>query len=185
MRIIYFRYMKLKILLLLLTFSHISSAQIFTTINGHADFLSEAPLEVIKASTEELQGVLDLGQKTFAFKMYIKSFDGFNNPLQKVHFFENYMEVRQFPTATFTGKILEELDSKRKVYRAKGMLSIHGVQVERIIEVNLDLGPENIAFDANFSVPLADFNIDLPRIVYQKIAQVISVNVHGNMKIKK
>jgi polyisoprenoid-binding protein YceI len=172
-------------MLLFLFFTHVSTAQIFMTINGHADFLSEAPLEIIKASTEQLQGVLDKNNKTFAFKMYIKSFDGFNNPLQKVHFFENYMEVRQFPLATFKGKILEELDSTRGVYRAKGMLSIHGVEEERIIEVSLNIEKETIEFEANFSVPLVDFNIDLPRIVYQKIAQVIRVNVHGIMKIKE
>jgi polyisoprenoid-binding protein YceI len=164
---------------------NIGWAQIFTTITGHADFISVAPLETISASSEQLQGILDLNKKTFAFKMYIKSFDGFNSQLQKVHFFENYMEANDFPVATFKGKILEDINSATNQYRAKGMLQIHGVEMDRIIDIEIDLEDKTINFRASFKVPLIEHNIDLPRIVYQKIAEEILVNVNGNMKIKE
>lgn len=177
--------MKYRILFILFIIINTCTAQQFTMINGHIDFLSNAPLEIIKASSEQLQGVLDKDNKTFAFKIYIKSFDGFNSPLQKVHFFENYMEVREFPLATFKGKILEEIDINRKIYRAKGILLIHGIGVERIIEVNLNIDTKQVDFSASFLVPLEDHNIDLPRIVYQKIAEEINVHVHGSLKIRE
>lgn len=177
--------MILRLILLFILIQNICSAQIFTTVTGQADFISTAPLETISASSDQLQGILDINKKTFAFKMYIKSFDGFNSRLQKVHFYENYMEAADFPIATFTGKILEDIQSERKKYRAKGMLLIHGVEMDRIINVDLDLKNKTIDFSASFKVPIIEHDIDLPKIVYQKISEEIEVKVKGNMKLKE
>lgn len=177
--------MKLKILFFLIIIQNICSAQIFTNINGHVDFISEAPLEIISASSEQLQGVLNLDKGTFAFKMYVRTYDGFNSELQKFHFYENYMEANDFPIATFKGKILEEINAGRKKYRAKGKLMIHGVTVERIIEVQLEIIGKSVNYQSTFEVPLVEHDIDLPRIVYQKIADIIKVNISGEMKLKE
>ena len=177
--------MKLRQFLFCILISKGCFAQIFTTVNAHVDFISEAPLEIIEASTEQLQGVLNLSKNTFAFKMYIKSFDGFNSQLQRVHFYENYMEANDFPVATFKGKILEEVSRQKTNYRAKGILSIHGIDADRIIEIELKIGEEELDFSSTFNVALADHDIELPRIVYQKIAETIKINVRGTMQIKK
>lgn len=177
--------MKLRILFFLTIIQNICTAQVFTNINGHAEFISEAPLEIISASSEQLQGVLNLDKSTFAFKMYIRTFDGFNSELQKFHFYENYMEANDFPIATFKGKILEAINADRKRYRAKGKLMIHGVTVERIIEVHLEINSKSVNYQSTFEVPLVDHNIDLPRIVYQKIADIIKVHISGEMKLKE
>ena len=177
--------MKLRILFFLIIIQNICSGQIFTNINGHADFLSEAPLEIISASSDQLQGVINLDKSTFAFKMYIRTFDGFNSELQKFHFYENYMEADEFPIATFKGKILEEISKDRNKYRAKGKLMIHGITVERIIEVDLDIRNKSVIYQSTFEVPLVEHDIDLPRIVYQKIADIILVRVSGEMKLKE
>lgn len=156
-------------------------SQVYTTLDGQVSFISEAPLEIIKASSDQLQGVLDLDNKTFAFRIYIKSFNGFNSPLQKEHFYENYMEVSEFPLATFKGKILENIEKDRSKYRAKGMLEIHGVSVERIVEISLEINEDAADFYATLAVPLVDHEINLPRIVYQKIAEEILVTVSGSL----
>ena len=177
--------MKLRITIVLLFFINSVVGQQYSTNDGVVKFVSDAPLELIEASSKELQGILDLSRKTFAFKMYIKSFDGFNSPLQKVHFYENYMEVGEYPTATFSGKILEPITADNLNYRAKGVLQIHGVQVERIIPVSIQKEEEGIRFSSEFLVPLDDHEIELPRIVYQKIAQEINVFIQGELTIRK
>ena len=165
--------------------SLICHGQVFSSNNGNVDFISNAPLEIIRAHSDQLQGVLDVDEKYFAFKLYVKSFDGFNSTLQRVHFFENYLEVNSFPLAIFKGKILEGLEKGKGKYRAKGILEIHGVKVERIIDVEINISDNSVAFSTSFLVPLVDHNIDLPRIVFQKIAEEIKVNVQGAMMLKE
>jgi len=177
--------MKFYLILILICAYSIIYGQIYTTIDGDVQFISDAPLEVIEASSDQMQGVLDIEKKAFAFKMYIKSFKGFNNPLQQVHFYENYMEANEYPIATFKGKILESITSGKKKYRAKGIMEIHGRSVERIIDVYLTITDNHVTYNAKFIVPLADHDIKLPRIVYQKIAEEIIVSIEGKMQLKQ
>ena len=158
--------------------------QIYNTNLATARFISEAPLEIIEAESNQLKGALNIHNKTFAFKLFIKSFDGFNSPLQKEHFYENYMEVKSYPESVFKGKILEDIDLTRtKTYRAKGLLTIHGLSHEVILRVKIEPRTEGLHFESTFDVKLKDYEIDLPRIVYQKIAEVINVEVFGKLTL--
>lgn len=171
--------MKKFFILLLLIKTVTLNAQLFNTANGEIKFLSKAPLEIIKAESKKLQGVLDFSKKVFAFKLNMRTFEGFNSPLQREHFYENYLEVSEFPDAVFSGKILENLKKGKSTYRAKGNLTIHGVTKEVIIDVDLDINDDKISFQSDFMVSLEDFKIELPMIVHQKIAKDINVNVKG------
>ncbi len=176
--------MKLLLGILFCFTTNIGIGQIYTTNDGLVRFVSEAPLEIIQAKSNQVQGLIDLEKNVFAFKLYIKSFEGFNNPLQQVHFYENYMEVNDFPIATFKGKLLEPVQIGKGLYRAKGRLEIHGKSVERIIEVELLLEGREIEYTTSFTIPLEDHDIELPQIVYQKIAEVIRVKVDGKLIIR-
>jgi len=160
-------------------------AQTYSSINSTISFTSTAPLEVIVASSSELNGALDLSSNAFAFKLYIKSFEGFSNPLQQEHFYENYMEVESFPLAYFRGKILEQIQTGKNKYRAKGSLEIHGVEKEIIIDVNLDISENAVFFDSYFEIFLPDYNIEIPRIVEQKIATDILIKAQGELLRRK
>lgn len=177
--------MKLIVTITLVFMAHMGMSQVFATNDGHVHFISDAPLEIIEASSDKMQGLVDLEKKIFAFKLYIKSFYGFNSPLQQIHFYENYMEVSDYPHATFKGKILERILPGKATYRAKGVLEIHGQPVERIIEIELDIDDEKITYSSVFLVPLIDHDIDLPQIVYQKIAETIKVTVDGTMPLRE
>src|SRR3954468_13445099 len=110
--------------------------RLYKTTNGKISFRSDAPLELIKASSDDLGGAIDTAKKIFNFKIPINSFEGFNSRTQREHFNENYMQTEQYPEASFKGKIIEDIDlSKEGTYtiRTKGMLNIHGVEKERII----------------------------------------------------
>ena len=79
------------------------NAQLYKTLKAKLSFVSEAPMEIIKASNSHVIGAIDTKTRQFSFKVNMKNFEGFNSPLQKEHFFENYMETDQFPESTFVG----------------------------------------------------------------------------------
>lgn len=153
--------------------------------NGVVKFRSDAPLEVIQATSKRLQGAIDLEQSTFAWSVDNNSFEGFNSPLQREHFNENYIESDKHPKTTFTGKIIEKVDFQQDgtyTVRAKGQFTIHGISQERIIKSTLTLKKGVAHIHSEFTVLLADHDIRIPRIVHQKIAEQIAVTVDADLK---
>jgi polyisoprenoid-binding protein YceI len=151
--------------------------------NGEIRIKSDAPLELIEASSRQLKGVIDITGRSFSFSVNNRSIQGFNSPLQQEHFYENYMETSKYPVSTFKGKIIEQVDlSEDGNYqvRAKGLLNVHGVEQERIIKADIEVKGGLIIVTSSFTVPLTDHNINIPKIVYQKIAEEILVTVTAN-----
>lgn len=151
---------------------------------GSVEFISEAPMETIQAKSDELVGLLDMQKKTFAFSIRIKSFEGFNSPLQKEHFNEHYLKSDLYPKATFTGSLIGEFDCENcsKELVAKGKMNIHNES--QIVVIPLVLNNQNGKFTAhsNFDVLLADYNISIPKILEAKISPIIKVTVEANFK---
>ena len=152
---------------------------------GSVSFTSDAPLELIQASSSRLKGILDLQSRNFAFTVDVNSFDGFNSPLQKTHFRENYLESHSYPAITFTGKIIEANSfqgAKQETIRAKGVLTIHGVAQERIIKCEVSNSKKSIEVNSRFSVSLSEHDIRIPKIVNQKIANDIQIEVRATLQ---
>jgi len=161
--------------------------QKYEVISGVCSFVSDAPLELIKAQSAEVKGLIDPANSTFAFQIQVRTFRGFNSELQREHFNEKYMESDQFQTARFTGKIIEKIDyvsGEEYTVRAKGDLDIHGVKQSRIIRAKLKVEGERLYIDADFTVPLNDHNITIPNIVNQKIATEIMVNFKVTLALR-
>lgn len=156
----------------------------YQAAEGEVYFLSDAPLERIEARNTALRGLVDATTRKFAFSLPISSFQGFNSPLQREHFNENYLESDRYPNGQFTGKIIESIDLTlpgTHEVRAKGKLAVHGTTVERIIPVTLTVVGDTIRVSSQFTVPLSDHNITIPRIVRQKIAEDIAVSVSATL----
>lgn len=181
MRFVYLLFISM----LLLPFG-IKGQYMYTLNDGSIQFSSSAPNENIKASSHKLKGVIDTRKKTFAFKIDMSSFEGFNSPLQKEHFNENYMESHIFPEASFTGKIIENVSFDKNgkyTVRAKGKLSIHGVPQERIIYADILVRDKSISITSDFTVSLTEHNIKIPRVVYDKLATQINVSMNATLVI--
>jgi polyisoprenoid-binding protein YceI len=165
--------------------SLVPSAQTYRSEKGMVHFASSAKLERVEARSNELKGALDLGKQSFAFSVEINSFTGFNSDLQREHFRENYLESEQFPKATFMGKLIDPVDIQKSVQkiRAKGTLTIHGLSKERIIDVELSKVGDGYKIQSQFNVSLDEHNIVIPKLVYQKIAEVIAVQVESVVKL--
>src|SRR6476469_7728532 len=93
---------------------------VFSGNKGKIHFVSDAPLEHIEASSDQLSGGIDISTREIYFELRIVSFNGFNSALQREHFNENYMESDVYPKATFKGKIVDAVDlSKNGTYSVR------------------------------------------------------------------
>ncbi|TFH20420.1 MAG: YceI family protein [Bacteroidia bacterium] len=174
------------LLLVSLGFTGLGQAlTVFSTRNGKAYFLSDAPLELISATSRNLIGVLNTQDRRFSFSILVSTFEGFNSSLQQTHFNEDYLETDLYPQATFKGKIIEEVDlgvPGQYRIRAKGKLNIHGLDNDRIIRCDVSVEPGRIKVKAEFTVFLDTHDIKIPSIVNQKIAEEIHVQIEFDMQ---
>jgi hypothetical protein len=155
---------------------------LFQCTDGVVILKSDATLELIQAKSHKLRGLIDPAKQTFAWAVEISTFQGFNSPLQREHFHENYLETERFPRASFSGKIIEKFNIDQpgvQIVRAKGKLSIHGVEQERIIKSQLENKGGKLYITASFTVPIVEHDITIPKIVHQKIAEEIQVTIEA------
>ncbi|TAE60649.1 MAG: YceI family protein [Bacteroidetes bacterium] len=160
----------------------LAAQSVFTCDQGQLTLISEAPLETIRATSTQVKGLIDPVKRSFAFSVNIVTFQGFNSPLQREHFNENYLESDKYPKATFNGKIIETVDlTQNGVYivRAKGMMNIHGVEMERIIKAEVEVKGGQMTVKADFTVLLTEHNITIPKIVKQKISEEVKVSINA------
>jgi polyisoprenoid-binding protein YceI len=167
---------------------HLSSAQsLYIDNKGSITFFSKTIMEDIDANNQSASSILNIQTSEVVALVMIKNFE-FKNALMKEHFNENYMESEKFPKAAFKGKIMETIDfTVPGTYQVKasGKFSIHGVDKEETIIGTLTVTNTNIKFSGKTNVKLADYNISIPKIVFQKIAEVIEVHIDFNYLPKK
>jgi len=176
------------VILVLFPLKYVLAQDLYVVSEGNVSFTSDAPLELIEAASDELKGVLKTTDRSFAFRIPMKSFEGFNSSLQQTHFNENYIESNKYPYTTFEGKIIEEISFYTPgTYniRGKGSFTCHGVKRERIIQCKVKIEPDKILVTSDFTVLLEEHNIKIPSVVSQKIAEEIVVNVTVELVPKK
>jgi hypothetical protein len=180
--------MKTKFLLtaFLVCLSHYLFAQIYVTQNANVDFFSDGIIEDIKAINKKSTGLVDVNAKTFLFKITIKDF-AFENELMQEHFNEKYLESDKYPSANFKGKIVNDFDiSKDGEYQvnAVGDLNIHGINQPRTIPVTVKVQNGKVSLQSKFMVKMIDHKITIPSIMFEKIAEQVTVTISSDL-IKK
>ena len=164
----------------------VSSATIFAqgkffTKNGHIDFFSSTPMENISAANDKVTSVLDTETGKLDFAVLIKAFE-FEKALMQEHFNENYMESDKFPKSTFKGQIdnISDINFKNGgsySVTVSGDLTIHGVTKPVTARGTLDVSEGKIVATTKFSVAVADYNIEIPKLVRDQIAKNIDISV--------
>lgn len=162
-------------------FMHSLSAQQFMTREGEARFFSTTPIEDIEALNSQVTGLLT-ANGDFAFRVPILGFR-FDKALMEEHFNENYMETSKFPNGSFEGRITDWnpglQDEAWHTVNASGKLSIHGVEIERDIPVDIKWNGSAWEVKSEFSVAPADHKIEIPKMVRNKIAESLEVSVNA------
>lgn len=154
----------------------------YFTKQGKISFYSETPMEKIEAHNSRVTSVLDAESGKIEFMALIKAFE-FEKALMQEHFNENYMESSKYPKASFKGTItdMKSVDLKKDgTYNVevKGDLTIHGVTKNITEKATIKVKGGVISAETTFNVALKDYNIKIPTVVNNKIAEVIQVKVN-------
>jgi polyisoprenoid-binding protein YceI len=161
--------------------------ELYVCKNVTASLFSKAPLEDIAASSNKGTSVFNPGTGELVFSIPIRSFQ-FEKSLMQEHFNENYLESDKYPNATFKGKLKEKLDiAKDGSYpvTATGVLDVHGVKQNRDIDGNITVKNGVLTISSTFQVLCKDHHIDIPQIVFKKIAERIEIKVTGTYSVIK
>lgn len=153
----------------------------YLTKTGLVSFFSASPIEDIEARNQQVAAVLDFGTGQLAFSVPIKGFV-FKRTLMQEHFNENYMESDKYPKATFTGHFVGFdagllATAGTHPAQAEGDLTLHGVTHHIRVPATVELRNGQLLAQATFPVASADYNIEIPMLVRNNIAKIISVHV--------
>ena len=152
--------------------------QRFKTSESNIRFFSDAPLEDIEAFNDASTSIIDIEKMTMVVVIPIKSFD-FQKELMQEHFNENYLESDKYPNAVFKGKI-EGWDGSDGSHAAKavGTLEMHGVTNDVTIDGQLEKEKNDVKLSTVFTIKIADYDIDIPKAVFYKIAEEVEVTAN-------
>ena len=99
--------------------------------------------------------------------------------LRNRHMRDNYLEVEKYPFASFRGRITRTEPTKNggAHVTAHGTFSVHGVDAER--DVPCDVTPAGPGYHATctFSVLLTEHHIEIPKVMFLKLANEIRVEL--------
>ncbi|MDA9820366.1 YceI family protein [Salibacteraceae bacterium] len=159
-------------------------AQVWKSSENKVHFFSEAPLENIEATNTTSIALYNEENKQLAIVIPIKGFK-FEKELMEEHFNENYMESEKFKNGKFKGTLDGDIDfSKDGTYEttATGILTIHGVEQKRTIKGTLIVKKGTLQMQSKFQIKLEDHDIEIPKIVFSNIAEVIDVTCDFSFK---
>jgi polyisoprenoid-binding protein YceI len=167
---------------------HCFSQGKYMTRTGHISFYSNAPAEKIEANNYQVSSALTTAGDLI-FQVPIKSFE-FKQALMQDHFNENYLESDKFPKATFKGKVLnmEKLDLKKDgkyPIEVEGELIMHGVTKKIVSKGMLEVNGNKINATSSFPIALKDYNITIPKMAKEKLAEVVDVKADLNYELTK
>lgn len=156
----------------------------YSTRAGTITFFSATPIEDISARNEAVVAALDLSSAAVAFMVPMTQFR-FKNGLMQTHFNENYVESGKYPTATFSGLLLNFAPAALQAggaavpVQVDGVLTIHNVKRRVRAPGTLALLPDGrLQVQSKFVVAPADYNIEIPLLVRGHIAKSVDVAVN-------
>ncbi|MGI9551825.1 MAG: YceI family protein [Aurantibacter sp.] len=147
---------------------------------------SEALFEEVKAKNESVTVIMDTETNQIASLALMKGFR-FKNSLMEEHFNENYIESEDYPKATFKGKLVDfdanDLTEDSIEVSVEGVLELHGKQKQINPKLQVQKIGNTISITGEFITTPGDFDIEIPKIVRNKIAK--EVNVKLDFKLEK
>ena len=166
------------LILLLCLLNYCSKAQKFQSEKGTITFFSHATLEDIAAENRNVSSLFNTATLDVVFSVPIAAFR-FEKSLMQQHFNEKYLESEKYPTATFQGKVTGYNLAVIQVQpvTAQGKLTIHGVTHEVEVAGTIEKNGGKLILKSRFIVKLKDYQIAIPQLLWQNIAEQVEVEV--------
>lgn len=168
---------KLLFIMFLLTITNSIAQNKYLTKTGTVNFEASVPsFEEVAASNTTVTAILNSENGEFAALALVKGFR-FKNALMEEHFNENYAESSKYPKATFKGTLSGfDLNNIKSTYNISGELEFHGVKKSfENLTIKVSKNGAIIKLSGSFKTNPADFNIEIPSIVKNKIAESVDV----------
>jgi hypothetical protein len=168
-------------LVLALFINAVDAQDRYFTRGAKVVFVSETELEKIVGTNSQGTNVYDTKTGQFEFAVLMKSFV-FEKALLEEHFNENYAESSKYPKSTFKGMVEDPSKvnlAKDGVYpvKIKGQLTMHGVTKDVATKGVFEVKGGKIIGKSNFIVTLADYKIEIPSLVKDKISKDVKISV--------
>lgn len=157
-------------------------AQKLITKTGNIKFQASMPsYEEVAAKNKSVSAVLEQSTGDFAALVLIKGFR-FKVALMEEHFNENYMESEKFSKATLKAKIenfdISKITNTPTNFTLKGDLSIHGKTKPVTVIIKISKAANGVIATGSFEVKPEDFDIKIPSLVKNKIANKVKISYH-------
>ncbi len=158
---------------------YVRAQELFSVNKGLVTFYSHALIEDITAENKQPGSMINMTTRDIAVIIPIRNFK-FAKELMQEHFNEKYMESEKFPMASFKGSIDASVDmTKEGEYpaTAKGTMSIHGIEKEMTLVGTMKRKGDSISLTSDFKIAIKDYNITVPKLLFDNIAEVVDVHV--------
>jgi polyisoprenoid-binding protein YceI len=146
----------------------------YTSTKGYVSFFSKAPVADVDAKNEKVKVQMNTSNGEVTFDITMTDFK-FKSAKMGRDAQKKYLEIDKYPKAGFKGKIQGKIDyDKPGSYKATatGKLKIHGLEKDVTEEGTVTVGDKGqIKLQSEFSVALADYNIETPKILGQEMTE--------------
>lgn len=167
--------------------SFLSAQRLFTRdAKVYFDATSKSSPERVDATNKSGTLVVDAASGRVEAAVLMTNFL-FEKALMQEHFNENYVESSKFPKATFKGKIEDQSKvdfSKDGAYKVTiaGDLTVHGVTKQVKTPASFTVKNGKVTGSTSFQVALADYGIEVPSVVADKLAQEAKITFDANLE---
>lgn len=151
-------------------------------------FISQTTLQKFDGTTNQIDGYVLLGSGPLGpgsvsgselyFEVDLGTLDT-GIGLRNRHMRDNFLEVAKYPYATYKGHLVhaEPLSKGQVDVAAEGTFSLHGVDRKMRVPCAVTSSGSGYRAKCSFSVRLSDFRIDIPRVMFLKLANDIELRL--------
>ncbi|MDR9366576.1 MAG: YceI family protein [Balneolaceae bacterium] len=161
-------------------------AQTFISDNGYVEFVSTAPLNTFKGTSENLHGLIDLEKNRIDFYVDLNTLDtGIARRDRDMR--NTYLESDKYPFAEFTGEFSQGLeyvlsaDSMTEV-SAIGTFTMRDIDQELVVDGTITSTEDSLFLEASWTILLKDFDIERPGILFYELAEEQTINIKIDLK---
>ncbi len=159
----------------------LAGQKIYSSNSVKVGFFSSAPIEDIRAVSDKGISVWNVNSDDISFLVQIETFQ-FRKAKMQAHFNENFMESHKYPYATFKGTcsgLPGELTNGTYDLKLQGELEVKGKKQARELPATVKVEDGKLYFESEFEVACEDHDIEIPRVFWKNIAEVIEVEVEA------
>lgn len=175
-------------LVIIFTINSIKAQTKWYTKNGIIQFNATTATspDKIEAINKNAVALLESDSEILQFSVLMNGFV-FEKALMQEHFNENYIESVKYPKATFKGTVENFKKINLKVNgthqaKVKGILTLHGESKEVETTGTITVTNNILHCSANFYIVLADYKINIPKLVADKVATKAMIFVNCKLE---